>query len=202
MTRSFKALTLAGVAVIGLGVMPGIAAAGHDNGYRGKGGRGYGYERSYKDDDRGYKRGKYGNHGRKWRKKHARRHKGGGYKGHGHKKVVVHKYKHKHKNDNDYLLPFLAIGAVGLTAAFLANQSQAAPPRSNERVIWNDSPPPPAYVPAAAPARPSGPASTCVMTREYQTQVAVGGKLVEAYGQACLQPDGSWYHGPAQPVPY
>ena len=62
MTRSFKALTLAGVAVIGLGVMPGIAAAGHDNGYRGKGDRGYGYERSYDDDYRDYKRGKYGNH--------------------------------------------------------------------------------------------------------------------------------------------
>ena len=45
-----------------------------------------------------------------------------------------------------------------------------------------------------------GPAATCLMTREYQTQVVVGGRLVPGYGYACLQPDGSWYHGPAVPL--
>jgi surface antigen len=40
------------------------------------------------------------------------------------------------------------------------------------------------------------------MTREYQTEVAVGGRMVPGYGQACLQPDGSWYRGPAVPVAY
>ncbi len=47
---------------------------------------------------------------------------------------------------------------------------------------------------------PEDPASTCLMTREYQTQVAVGGRLVPSYGYACLQPDGSWYQGPAVPI--
>jgi hypothetical protein len=47
---------------------------------------------------------------------------------------------------------------------------------------------------------PQGPASTCLMTREYQTQVVVGGRAVPGYGYACLQPDGSWYRGPAVPI--
>ncbi len=37
--------------------------------------------------------------------------------------------------------------------------------------------------------------SSCLQTREYQTYVEVGGRTVPAYGQACLQPDGSWMHG-------
>ena len=47
---------------------------------------------------------------------------------------------------------------------------------------------------------PQGPAATCLMTREYQTQVVVGGQSVPGYGYACLQPDGSWYRGPAVPI--
>ena len=36
----------------------------------------------------------------------------------------------------------------------------------------------------------------CLMIREYQTQVVVGGRAAEAYGDACLQADGSWRLGP------
>ncbi len=39
------------------------------------------------------------------------------------------------------------------------------------------------------------------MVREYQTKITVDGKNVEAYGDACLQPDGSWRRGPPKPVP-
>jgi hypothetical protein len=39
--------------------------------------------------------------------------------------------------------------------------------------------------------------TSCLMTREYQTEIVVGGEVVPAYGEACLQPDGSWYRGPA-----
>ncbi len=42
--------------------------------------------------------------------------------------------------------------------------------------------------------------ATCLQEREYQTQVIVGGREVDAYGTACLQPDGSWSRGPAQVV--
>ena len=41
----------------------------------------------------------------------------------------------------------------------------------------------------------------CRMIREYQTRVAVGGKYVDAYGDACLQANGSWKRGPAKIVP-
>ncbi len=50
--------------------------------------------------------------------------------------------------------------------------------------------------PTPAPLPPG-----CRMTREYQTRVAVGGKYVDAYGDACLQADGSWKRGPAKIVP-
>ncbi len=51
-------------------------------------------------------------------------------------------------------------------------------------------------VPTEAPLPPG-----CIMTREYQTRVAVGGKYVDAYGDTCLQADGSWKRGPAKIVP-
>jgi surface antigen len=44
--------------------------------------------------------------------------------------------------------------------------------------------------------------NSCLQEREYQTTVYVGGKEVDAYGTACLQPDGSWRRGPAQLVSY
>jgi hypothetical protein len=74
----------------------------------------------------------------------------------------------------------------------------------SEQVIYNQPAPAPAPAPQAYQPQPvpSGPASTCLMTREYQTEVAVGGRMVPGYGQACLQPDGSWYRGPAVPVSY
>ncbi len=51
---------------------------------------------------------------------------------------------------------------------------------------------------APAPAKlPEG----CRMVREFQTQVVVGGELVDAYGDVCLKPDGTWERGPAKIVP-
>ena len=44
--------------------------------------------------------------------------------------------------------------------------------------------------------------NSCLQEREYQTTVMVGGKEVDAYGTACLQPAGSWSRGPAQLVTY
>jgi len=39
--------------------------------------------------------------------------------------------------------------------------------------------------------------SSCLQEREYQTVVVIGGQERNAYGTACLQPDGSWKQGPA-----
>ena len=44
--------------------------------------------------------------------------------------------------------------------------------------------------------------NTCLQEREYRSKIMVGGKQVEGYGTACLQPDGSWRYGPAQPESY
>jgi hypothetical protein len=44
--------------------------------------------------------------------------------------------------------------------------------------------------------------STCLQEREYRSKIMVGGKQVEGYGTACLQPDGSWRYGPVQPEVY
>ena len=43
--------------------------------------------------------------------------------------------------------------------------------------------------------------TTCLQTREYQTVVIIGGAERNAYGTACLQPDGSWLQGPATAEP-
>jgi surface antigen len=43
--------------------------------------------------------------------------------------------------------------------------------------------------------------ASCLQTREYQTHITVGGKDVEAYGTACLQPDGAWKFGAPTPEP-
>ncbi len=43
--------------------------------------------------------------------------------------------------------------------------------------------------------------ASCLQVREYQTTITVGGQSVPAYGQSCLQPDGSWKLGPAIPEP-
>ena len=41
----------------------------------------------------------------------------------------------------------------------------------------------------------------CLMIREYQTKFIVGGKKVDAYGDACLQANGSWERGAPKLVP-
>lgn len=47
----------------------------------------------------------------------------------------------------------------------------------------------------------NGQQATCLQEREYTTTVIIGGKEAEAYGTACLQPDGTWLRGPAKLVP-
>jgi len=59
----------------------------------------------------------------------------------------------------------------------------------------------PQPAPVAVPVQPTAyrqAPSDCLQVREYQTEIVVGGKTVPAYGDACLQPDGSWkpFSGP------
>lgn len=74
-------------------------------------------------------------------------------------------------------------------------------------VIYYREPVRPAYVVVAPPAVTyraapgyvtySAPQAYC---REYMAPIVVGGHEVMGYGQACMQPDGSWQRGPLQPV--
>lgn len=45
------------------------------------------------------------------------------------------------------------------------------------------------------------PAGDCLQEREYQTTITIGGQEHEAYGTACLMPDGSWRMGAPRLVP-
>jgi hypothetical protein len=71
----------------------------------------------------------------------------------------------------------------------------APPPRVVYRAPVYAAPAPVYSVAEPLRANPAGPSyrsasgQTC---REYQTTVNVGGRLQEAYGTACLQPDGDW----------
>ena len=102
-----------------------------------------------------------------------------------------HNYRRYDSDDDEELLIGLLLG--GVFGYAISNASQAA------------APDPAPYTSVASPytALPYGAGtstSTCLQEREYQMKVIVGGKAADAYGTACLQPDGSWYRGPAQLV--
>ncbi|MDH3475400.1 MAG: hypothetical protein OEM59_17100, partial [Rhodospirillales bacterium] len=126
--------------------------------------------------------------------------------GHGHGRYYGHRPHYGHR-PYPYYPRYRHDHRPRASFGFHVYQFQAVQPRPvivheyrSEQVIYNQpAPAPQAYQPQPVP---SGPASTCLMTREYQTEVAVGGRMVPGYGQACLQPDGSWYRGPAVPISY
>jgi hypothetical protein len=138
------------------------------------------------------------------------RHNGGRYYGHngghyyrhydghhyrGHKGYSGNTYKYYYDDDDDEdLLIGLAVGGV---LGYALNSAQH-PQR------YETAPPPPRPYRNAYPADESYNYSgdTCLQEREYTTTVQIGGRNVEAYGTACLQPDGSWKRGPAEPVSY
>jgi surface antigen len=100
----------------------------------------------------------------------------------------------------------LAAVAGGLAGAFLGNQigksldkadqvyaeqatQQAQTAPIGETITWNN--PESGNSGTYTPVR-DGYDNTGAYCREYQTTVTVGGKVEEAYGTACQQPDGSW----------
>jgi len=145
------------------------------------------------DSDRhggdGYRHQKHGHDDHRWHRDDWRRHRDARPRvyrsyGHGH---------HDHDDDGRNVLLGLVVG--GVIGYAIGNQQPA----------YQDYPPPVSqtqeYYPATPSVYSSGNAS-CLQEREYQTKVIIGGKQVDAYGTACLQPDGSWRRGPAQLVSY
>jgi hypothetical protein len=100
-----------------------------------------------------------------------------------------HQRRHNSNDDEKLLYGLLAGGLFGYVIGNAQQQYRY---------------PGPSYAPPPQPRYQSyqsyEPASTCLQEREYQMRVIVGGKESQAYGTACLQPDGSWYRGPANVV--
>jgi hypothetical protein len=137
---------------------------------------GLGVQPSWAGGNYGYKHGNRGHQGHYY---------GYPYRG-------SYNYRRHNSDDDEKLIYGLLVG--GLFGYVIGNANQAA----NNQPDY--APPQTGYTPPATPDQYSGPASTCLQEREYQMKVIVGGKQVDAYGTACLQPDGSWYRGPAKVV--
>ena len=102
-----------------------------------------------------------------------------------------------HDNHNNYKL-WLGILGGGVAGYALSNilQDQTAPQGYYPPV---STVPPPATVTRYETTYSS---NSCLQQREYRSKIMVGGKQVDGYGTACLQPDGSWRYGPAQAEAY
>ena len=94
--------------------------------------------------------------------------------------------------------------ALGLLTGGLLFYALTANERSsyNDRTVYVQQQP--TYVQPTQQqrvAQPENVDTSCLQVREYQTTITVGNQSVPAYGQSCLQPDGSWKLGPAIPEP-
>ena len=185
------------VAILGFSLgMPAIALAGdrsHDrHGSGHSGGQRYKQDRHYKRNYKRHNKRYNKRHNKHYNKHYNKRHHGYNkhhYKGHynrpyyGHRGYGGNYYYYDDDDDYDKLLFGLVTGGI---LGYTLNQSQ-----HNQRY---DYPP--------APDTYSQSGGSCLQQREYQTTVIVGGRAVDAYGTACLQPDGSWTRSPPSVAPY
>jgi hypothetical protein len=105
---------------------------------------------------------------------------------------------HNHNNHNhNYNLWYGLIGG-GILGYALSNIQQNAGTNQGYYPPATTAPPPQ----TVTRYETTLPVSPCLQQREYQTKIMVGGKQVNGYGTACLQPDGSWRYGPAQAETY
>jgi len=182
--KTVTSAVIAAVLSFSLGI-PAIALAGdrsHDrHGSSHSGGKHYKQDRHYKRD---HKR-----HNKRHSTRHSKRHYGYNkhhYKGHHYPRYYGHRGYGRHyyyDDDNDELLFGLITGGI---LGYALNQSQRNP--------HYDYPP--------APESYRQGSGSCLQEREYQTTVIVGGRSVDAYGTACLQPDGSWTRSPPRVANY
>jgi hypothetical protein len=153
-----------------------------------------------RDGNNGHKNGAYNNH----YNNHYNNNYNGYYNGKGY---YYPKYypcnncssnnNNHHDNHNNYKL-WVGILGGGIAGYTLSNILQ------DQTASQGYYPPANTVPPAATVTRYESTYSgnTCLQQREYQTKITVGGKQVQGYGTACLQPDGSWHYGPAQAGSY
>lgn len=154
-----------------------------------------------KHHNKGYSQqyGHNGGHYSKWRRS-GNYHYNNHYYGGGHAKSGYGYYGHGYHNnndddDNDLWIGLAAGGLLGYIVGDAVNQPKYVTPSYQPAVVY-----PAATSTVTYP--PANQGQSCLQEREYQTKVIVGGRQVDAYGTACLQPDGSWLRGPAQAAAY
>ncbi|MFV3073243.1 hypothetical protein [Niveispirillum fermenti] len=151
------------------------------------------YDRYYGPPPGWYDRG--GHHVRHWDVPPARRRV---Y----HDVVVVRPHGHwysgygHYRRDND-ALAFLGLTAISLLALNALSETQqraheeaqirATTAPIGQPVIWSDG----GYGGSVTPLR-EGRTPAGAYCREFQQQVIIGGRREDAYGTACMQPDGAW----------
>ena len=153
---------------------------GYKHGYK----YGHGYKKAYKKGyKQGYKQGKYAYGYKPYYKPYKPYYKKPYYYGYkskyyGYGPVIRFNYSNVTYGQPTAVVPVQPVQPAPVTETIVYDAPQAAPVSSAH-----------------------GASGDCLMTREYQTEITVGGQLVPAYGQACLKPDGSWEQGPAQADP-
>lgn len=96
-------------------------------------------------------------------------------------------FVYRDRHGNEVAAAIIGFGLGFVAKAILDDHHHAVP----EKVV---------YVPLADGADVSGEPVRCLQTREYQTTIDIDGIAREAYGTACLQPDGAWLMGAPEPV--
>lgn len=208
--RKLGSLAMAALLTLSVAAPPALAGPGdrdrdgygrgHQHGHdrherydRGRNDRGPRYDRYYGPPPGWYDRG--GHHVRHWDVPPARRRV---Y----HDVVVVRPHGHwysgygHYRRDND-ALAFLGLTAISLLALNALSESQqrahedaqirATMAPIGQPVIWSDG----RYGGSVTPLR-EGRTPAGAYCREFQQQVIIGGQREDAYGTACMQPDGSW----------
>jgi hypothetical protein len=171
----------------------GWADGGRNGGDWNKGGKG----------NQKYSSGHYTNHYNNHYNSHYKGNYKGYYKGgryyypnyYGCNNCSKNKSHHNNNNSNDKLwIGLLGGGILGYT---LSNVIQN---NSNDEVYYSQ----PVTTPPRSVGQYEAPYvdNTCLQQREYRSKIMVGGKQVDGYGTACLQPDGSWRYGTAQAESY
>ena len=154
-------------------------------------------QRKYYDRQYAYQMQQRKLHRKQHQKKLHRQHKRNHYSNYRYKQYNRYKHYNRHSyyykdddSDEKLLVGLLVGGLIG----YAINDAQ-----DNDRDYDRYPPAQPAPAPQASvyTAEARG-RDTCLQEREYQTRVIVGGREVDAYGTACLQPDGSWTRGPAR----
>lgn len=205
--RDIGKLTLTAALALSLGVPPAMAGDWDHDG-RGRGGD--------RHDDRGHDHDRRGDHGRpdyRYGAPPPGWYADGGYPVRhwdvppGRRRVyrdvvVVRPYGHwysgygHYHSDNDALF-FLGLTAITLVALSSLSEAQqrahedaqiratAAP--IGQPVIWSDG-----RATGSVTSLREGHTPDGAYCREFRQQVTIGGRMEEAYGTACRQPDGSW----------